>query len=79
MKYRVTGIMKFNVSMIVDASSEHNAECKAMDRMDEGALDGFKVGVSVNDNEIESVTEFIEEPTPLIEETFPDLDSSCGE
>ena len=52
MEYKVFGTMVFNVSMVVDASSEDEAEQLAMDRMDEGTLDSFTLGESANDNEV---------------------------
>ena len=55
MRYKVSGTVVFNVEMIVDASSPDEAEALAMDRMDDGSTDGFRIMSAVGDNEVTGI------------------------
>jgi hypothetical protein len=55
MKYEVLGTMAFNVRMVIEADTENEAERKAMDRMDDGSVDGFQIIESCGDNEVGNI------------------------
>ena len=55
MKYKVTGTMRWTVEMTVDANSKAEAEQAAMDRMSDGATDGFRLVETQDDNEIDRI------------------------
>ena len=56
MKYKVLGIMQFQVEMIIDAESGDKAEELAMDRMDDGSFDGYRLVEPIGDNEVSDVS-----------------------
>lgn len=63
MKYKVTGSMQFTVEMVINADSEEEAEEIAMDKMDDGSLDGYSLVEPTCDNEVVDI-ELINEVTP---------------
>jgi hypothetical protein len=55
MKYEVLGTVAFNVRMVVEAENEADAERRALDRMDDGALDGFELIGTCGDNAVGNI------------------------
>lgn len=60
MKYKVHGTVEFNVSMLIEADTKAEAESIAMDRMDDGSLDGFTLEDTVGNNEVTCVVKVAE-------------------